>query len=188
MGSWNAAHSVPNSDGRPWWQFLGCAATWLLAWRNDFGARPPTEVDPGIWIGGVPSRRRWAALRSAGVRAVVALTGEFAPPLWLRGASGLLWLPIKNCEAPSDRQLAVAAAFLNDASTHGMSVLIYCGAGSGRAPTLWVGWRIVRGEAASVALARIRAARPAASPTPCQSDALERWASGGAPSPPQVDA
>src|SRR6266516_967056 len=78
---------------------IGVSLPILRAWRlsrlavcNDSAARRPTLVEPGIWIGGIPSQRRWRELRAAGVTAAVCLLMEEPPPRWTADVEQLLWL------------------------------------------------------------------------------------------------
>ena len=171
MSLFSAAHeiavSLPTLSG---WRLS------LRAVRNDLGSYRPTRVEPGIWIGGVPSRRRWRELRGAGVTAAVCLLREGPPPRWTGSGEQLLWLPVTDEHAPSQQQLATGCAFLDAAREQGRTVFIFCRAGVGRAPTLYLAWRARSGvETLDAAIARLRAARPGLSLTPRQLTALRSW-------------
>ncbi len=156
---------------RNWWVY------WL-ALANESPARQPVEVEQGLWVGGIPLRRRWRQLQVAGVGRVVTLVGETAPVPWLASAESLLWLPVRDNQPPTMDQLRVGCAFL-DAGLNGgggPATLISCGAGIGRAATLYLAWRIATtGEPLQEALAALRRKRPIADPTPRQLETLRQW-------------
>ena len=150
---------------------------WLrwLTWRNETPERRPSDMGQGVWVGGIPSRRRWEALQEQGVTSAVGLTAELAPPPWLRTASRVLWLPVPDRRAPSDQQLQSAIDVTNEVVGRREGILFYCGAGLGRAPTLWAAWRLSNGGLLEDALASLKTARSVADPTPEQREALSRW-------------
>ena len=151
-------------------------AGWLRI-RNDLRGNRPTEVESGCWIGGMPSRRRWRELEAAGVTHVVSLVGEASPPTWLASAATVLWLPVCDRAAPTLAQLRAGIEFLDAARVANGRVLVCCGAGLGRAPTLYAAWLLARqGLTPTAALDRLRERRPIAAPTPRQLAALESWA------------
>jgi Dual specificity phosphatase, catalytic domain len=155
----------------------------VRAWRlsrlaacNDGAARRPTLVEPGIWLGGIPSRRRWRALRDAGVTDAVCLVEEGPPPRWMSSAEQLLWLPVVDNHAPNREQLAAGCGFLDGAREQGRTVFVFCGAGLGRAPTLYLAWRATRpGETLDAAMARLHTARSGLRITGRQLAALHAW-------------
>jgi len=162
---------------------IGVSLPILRAWRlsrlaacNDSAARRPTLVEPGIWIGGIPSRRRWRELRAAGVTAAVCLLREEPPPRWTADVEHLLWLPVVDNHAPNQGQLAAGCCFLDAAREQGRTIFVFCGAGMGRAPTLYLAWRARRAEEAlDVEIARLRAARSVLRLTAGQLAALHSW-------------
>ena len=153
--------------------------TWRVYWLgrgNESPRRQPTAVENGLWVGGVPLPRRWRELQVAGVSRVVTLLGEAAPPPWLDSAEALLWLPVRDNYPPTMDQLRVGCRFLDAGRNSGLGTLISCGAGIGRAATLYLAWRIsTTGEALDVALAALRSRRSIADPTPRQMDSLRQW-------------
>ena len=147
-----------------------------LAGDNDGVARRPTLVEPGIWVGGIPSRRCWRELREAGVTAAVCLLQEGPPPRWMTSLEQLLWLPVLDNHAPNHEQLAAGCCFLDAAREHGRTALVFCGAGMGRAPTLYLAWRARRvGETLNAAIERLRSARSVLRLTTRQVGALQSW-------------
>lgn len=151
---------------------------WLasLRVRNDYGVRRAVEVEAGVWLGGAPTRRRWAALRAAGVRRVLCLQVERPPLPWLADAEASLWLPVRDRRAPTVAQLWEGCAFLDAALREGRAVLICCAAGMGRAPTMYVAWRMSHGMSLEEALRVVQRVRVVADPTPRQLSALRQWA------------
>jgi len=154
---------------RAWWVF------WL-GLKNESPRRRPTEMEDGVWVGGVPLPRRWRVLQAAGVTRVVTLLGEASPAPWLRSAESLLWLPVPDNHAPTMEQLRRGCAFLDSArSSDGPATLISCGAGIGRASTLYLAWRMATGTPLERALDALRRRRPVVSPTRRQLDCLHQW-------------
>jgi hypothetical protein len=148
-----------------------------LAWRNELPWRRPTNVEEGIWVGGVPTVLRWRWLRARGVSRFVSLLGEVAPPAWLAGADDALWLRVPDRNAPSVEDLRHAMQFLDESRSLGAGVLVFCGSGVGRAPTAYVAWCVRRGAEPSAALRHLQSIRPITSPTTLQRTALAGWAS-----------
>lgn len=127
-------------------------------------------------MGGLPLPGRWRALQLAGVRRVVTLVGEAAPVPWLRSAESLLWLPVRDNHPPTMDQLRIGCAFLDAARSGGPATLISCGAGIGRATTLYLAWRIATtGEPLQRALDALRQLRPVTAPTRRQLESLRQW-------------
>jgi len=150
--------------------------TWLRV-RNEWAGNRPTEVESGCWIGAVPSQRRWRALEAAGVTHMVSLVGESSPPSWLASAAAVLWLPVSDRAGPALAQLRAGVEFLDAARAANRRVLVFCGSGSGRAPTLYAAWLIARdGVTPAAAIERLHDRRAIVAPTPRQLAALESWA------------
>jgi hypothetical protein len=148
-----------------------------LSMRNERGGNRPTEVESGCWIGGVPSRRYWRELEAAGVTHVVSLVGEAPPPAWL-AAAAVLWLPVRDRAGPTWAQLRAGVDFLDAARASSRRVFVFCGTGSGRAPTLYAAWLVARdGGTPAAAVKALHERRPRTAPTLRQMAALESWAS-----------
>jgi len=137
---------------------------WLgrLRAANEAPDRRPTEVEPGLFVGGVTH--------------VLSLLAEAAPDPWLADAEAILWLPVPDRHPPSPDQLRAGCAFLDAARARGSGVFIYCGSGMGRAPTMYLAWyaRVQRLDVAA-AVNAVQQVRRIAGPTPSQREALERW-------------
>ena len=101
---------------------------------------------------------------------------EEPPPRWTADVEQLLWLPVVDNHAPNLGQLAAGCCFLDAAREQGRTIFVYCGAGMGRAPTLYLAWRARRaGETLDEEIARLRAARPVLRLTAGQLAALHSW-------------
>src|SRR6266516_3640605 len=86
-------------------------------------------------------------------------------------AAWAAWLRVRN-----ERRGGVA--FLEAARAARCGVLVCCGSGSGRAPTLYAAWLVARGGITLPhAVDTLRSRRPLVAPTPRQMAALESWAS-----------
>jgi protein-tyrosine phosphatase len=98
------------------------------------------------------------------------------PAWWPLGADEILWVPVVDGSAPTVSQLVEAVDFIDRAVAAGAGVLIYCGAGIGRAPTAYAAWH-VRTTASSpeMVLGELQRARPIASPTREQESRLLEW-------------
>jgi dual specificity protein phosphatase-like protein len=154
---------------RAWWVY------WL-GLSNEAPSRLPTEVEDGVWVGGIPLPGRWRALQAAGVTRVVTLLGEASPAPWLRSAESLLWLPVRDNHPPTMDQLRRGCAFLDSGRSDGPATLISCGAGIGRASTLYLAWRMATtGEPLREALDALRRRRPVVAPTARQLESLGQW-------------
>jgi len=129
-----------------------------------------------VFVGGMPSVGRWRLLSDSGVKRVVWLLSETPPDVWLAETESLLWLPIPDLHAPSVRQLEVGCAFLDAARRDRVSVLICCGAGAGRAPTVYIAWWLSKdGGSLEEGINAIKRVRPLADPTPAQRELLRQW-------------
>ena len=161
----------------PWRGAPGVRTLWLqwVAWRNEAPARQPTEIDKGLWIGGVASPERWRTLQGAGVAAVLTLAREFSPPAWYRTAARLLWLPVCDGACPSSSQFGAGCDFLDSCRAVGLAVFVSCGAGIGRAPTLYAAWRARYGMTVADTLRTVRDLRPITNPTANQLAGLNTW-------------
>ncbi|HWC73090.1 MAG TPA: dual specificity protein phosphatase [Gemmatimonadales bacterium] len=159
-------------------QVVRDAYAWRLRLHNMLIGNRPTEVEPGGWISGVPSQSTWRTLETAGVTHVVSLLGEHTPPRWLESAASVLWLPVRDRKAPTLSQLRAGVEFLEAARAAGHRVLVFCGTGSGRAPTMYAAWLLARdGGTPHQVIEALHARRAVVLPTPKQLAALEAWTS-----------
>jgi protein-tyrosine phosphatase len=111
------------------------------------------------------------------VRTVIALTTEVPPPAWVRTAPDVHWLPVPDYHSPTVAQFREACTVLDTAVSAKRAAFIYCGAGKGRAPTVYAAWLIWRGAAVAEALARLRKVRRVAKHTAEQLATLAEWSS-----------
>jgi len=149
---------------------------WSLALRNELPWRRPTMVEAGIWVGGVPTLRRWRWLRGHGVSRFISLFGEVLPPAWLADAEDGLWLKVPDRSAPSTEDIERACHFIDESRSRGAGVYVFCGSGMGRAPTAYLAWQVRGGIDVGPALARLQELRSVVSPTAIQREALVAWA------------
>ena len=130
----------------------------LLYYRRQ--CRAWDEVVPGVWIGRVLGEAEAAVAVRAGVTAVLDLTGEFseaAPFLGVR----YLNLPILDLTAPTQDQLALAAAFIAGHQPQGI-VYVHCKIGYWRSAAAVGAYLLATQQAGTVAevLERLAAIRP----------------------------
>ena len=163
---------------RGWRALPGVSSLWFAALRhrNNLPHRRPSLVQPGIFLGGLPSHGRWQQLRAKGVTRAISLISEAPLDSWMSDAERVLRLPVPDTHAPSQEQMVEGCAFLDAARAAGAGVFVFCGSGIGRAPTLYLAWWM-RWQDTSVALAllHLRRVRPVATLTRAQHDALARW-------------
>lgn len=166
------------SDARSWlvpsWQ----DAVWVhwLAWRNELPWRRPTRVEEGLWLGGVPTERRWRWLRARGVSRFLSVLGEAPPPAWLDDADDGLWLRVPDRNAPTADDLRRAVTFIDNSLSDQHTLFVFCGSGIGRAPTVYLGWRVPSAVELEPAIERLQGLRSIASLTSAQRAALHSWA------------
>jgi predicted protein tyrosine phosphatase len=156
--------------------FLRALRLARLRTANDMPDRRPTEVEPGVFVGGIATRARWEALRAAGVTHVLSLLTTRPPDPWFAGAKAILWLPVPDYHPPTQEQLRAGCAFLDAARARGSGIFIHCRMGVGRGPTVYLAWRARLGQLdVATALKAVQQARPIVSLTVSQREALERW-------------
>jgi hypothetical protein len=126
-------------------------------WRGDDA---PTQVAPGLWVGG-----RIAGPLPPGVTHVVDLVAEYPEPRAVRTLPGYRGLPTLDGGFPPN--VDALLTLVDELATARGGVLVHCDSGRGRAPTLAAAVLIARGEAHDVdaAIERVRRARPVAHPT-----------------------
>jgi hypothetical protein len=153
-------------DGRWSWRTLPVLpylvafriACLLMRWWR--GGDAPTEVAPGLWVGG-----RIAGPLPPGVGHVVDLVAEYPEAHGIRTRPGYRGLPTLDGGFPP--RLDEFLVLVDELATARGGVLVHCDSGRGRAPTLAAAVLIARGEAHDVdgAIDRVRRARPVAHPT-----------------------
>ncbi len=129
------------------------------------------RVTSTLYVGGQIRRRGWAALRQAGVTAVVNMRTEHDDR-----AAGVpipedsyLHLPTVDDTPVSLDDLRRGADWIAARIAAGGAVYVHCAAGSGRAPSMGAAYLIAhQGMTADEALATIRRVRPFIMPLPKQ--------------------
>ncbi len=106
-----------------------------------------------------------------GIRADISLEGKKIDQPF--GAKYYLWLPTKDHIAPTQQQLSVGVAHINDLVKNKISVYIHCQRGHGRAPTLVAAYLISKGMGVKEAISYIKKRRKKIHPNKKQIRALE---------------
>jgi hypothetical protein len=132
----------------------------VMAWSR--GTDRPTQVAPGLWVGG----RIGAGTLPPGVTTVVDLVAEYGAARAVRGLAGYRSLPVLDGGFPANLDETVALVCEVAAIETG-DVLVHCDSGRGRAPTFAAAILVARGLAtdADDALALLRTRRPVVAPT-----------------------
>jgi len=152
-------------DGRVPLASMIVLAPWLVAQYASlvyYRYRAPawSVVAPRVWIGRQLREQEANEAVTAGVKAVVDLTGEFSETRAFR-ALPYLNLPVLDLTAPSPDDLHAAIEFIN-AHRHEGVVYVHCKIGYSRSAAVVASWLMDGGLAATAgeAITRIRAARP----------------------------
>jgi hypothetical protein len=129
-------------------------------------------VARGVWIGRRLSDAEAEAAVRAGVSAVVDLSGEFSEARPFLQVD-YRHLPVLDLTAPTQFQLAEAAAFIEEQANKGI-VYVHCKIGYSRSAAAVGAWLLASGRAANAAdaISQMRAARPAIVIRPEIQDAL----------------
>lgn len=161
------------ADGR-----MPAPAFWLLlpylagAWINSrlwTRRRPaPSEIDGGLLLGRIPTRRERRAARS-----LVDLAAEL--PVDREGVAYRA-APMLDLLPPTVEQIDDAVAAV-DALAAERPTLLFCALGYARSATVAAAWLLASGRAAGVdeALAAVRRARPEVALRPADQRRLEEW-------------
>ena len=89
------------------------------------------------------------------------------------GVDYYLWLPTKDHQAPTLKQLEVGVAFLQKLVSQKVKCYVHCQQGHGRAPTLVAAYLVSEGMSADKAFDFIKKKRPDAHPNPKQISAVK---------------
>ena len=108
-----------------------------------------------------------------GVRADISLREKHIDSPF--GVNYFLWLPTKDKQAPTQKQLLVGATTIDVLVQQKVNVYVHCKAGHGRSPTLVAAYFILKGKTALQAVAAVRKQRPGIHPTARQAKALRRF-------------
>jgi protein-tyrosine phosphatase len=114
------------------------------------------------------------ALLNKGVKADISLEAERIDAPW--GVSYFLWLPVKDHTVPSQQQLKIGAASIDELVKNNIKTYIHCKNGHGRAPSLVAAYLITKGKTVKEAIASIKKKRPSIHPNPKQINALKQFA------------
>jgi predicted protein tyrosine phosphatase len=146
-------------------------------------------IEPGFAIGSRPYRPERAEIAAAGVDAVVALhePAEGEASAWQELGVEFEVVPTPDWVAIPRACFTAAVDAVLRRRAAGQGVLLHCLAGVNRAPTVAAAVLCRRdGVSVGEALARVRAARPAAAPTPEQVASLRAWLRTGPDQPSDV--
>lgn len=75
------------------------------------------------------------------------------------GITFFLWLPVKNCQAPTQEQLRIGTVFISELIKLKKKVYVHCQNGHGRAPTLVAAYLISQGMEVEKAIEFIKSKR-----------------------------
>jgi predicted protein tyrosine phosphatase len=132
-------------------------------------------VAPGLAVGAAYPMEAAARLAAEhGIARVVDVRVEQCDDEEVLRVHGirLLHLPTCDTRAISQRMLRDGVAFVSEGIDAGEKVLVHCQYGIGRSALLALCTLVARGEAPLDALERLKRARPVASPSPEQLEAL----------------
>lgn len=116
-------------------------------------------------------------LHAAGIRAVVSLLNlPGDAPVYESAGFSFVCLPVLDGGVPTPEQAREFIRFVNEQLVADRPVAVHCEAGLGRTGTLLAAYLISRGESASAAIERVRAAERAAVETVGQIQFLEQYA------------
>jgi len=143
----------------------GNAFDWLLA--DQLGAC----VNPSVAAGAA------GELRQRRIGLLINLHERPDPPALLDELRAqTIHLPVQNSDAPTQEQLDLGVAAIDDALRQGVRVAVHCGAGLGRAGTLLAAYLVSCGSAPDDAIDKVRSVRPGSIETQEQEDAVHRFA------------
>jgi protein-tyrosine phosphatase/membrane-associated phospholipid phosphatase len=132
---------------------------WVSAQLQNRGTAPLREVAPGLYLGRRPAATDAAALREAGITAVLDLTAEFSrAPV----TAGLKYLGVSMLDlaAPTVAQLQRAAWLINEERAAGGRVLVHCALGLSRSACAAAAAEVMQGVPLEHALEGLLAAQP----------------------------
>jgi membrane-associated phospholipid phosphatase len=132
---------------------------WFSAHLHNRGSTAFVEVGEGVYLGRLPGGGDQAALREAGITAVLDLTAEFPRASATQGLT-YLNLPVLDLTAPTVAQLKRAAVFINAGRAAGGRVLVHCALGLSRSACAVLAAEVVRGRPLAPALEQLRGAQP----------------------------
>jgi atypical dual specificity phosphatase len=119
---------------------------WLIKSKLAGCGRPETETE-------------LRELRSAGVKAIISLTGTPLNPESL-DRLGFDYLHSHMSGAPSAVQLSEIIEFIDAKNAESKPVLVHCGEGKGRTGTVLAAYLVSKGATADEAIERVKQLRP----------------------------
>lgn len=162
-------HAVPPDAGISWMRHY--AAT---QWRRVFGLNI-SRVNSLLYVGGQFRADQWPQLHALGIRAVLSLQAEHEDAFVGHPPERTLRLLVPDFHSPTIDQLHEAVSFVRAAHTDGLTTLVHCHAGVGRAPLTAAAYLVAEGETHTTALERLRRARPIIGLNQPQLDRLAEW-------------
>lgn len=91
------------------------------------------------------------------------------------GVKYYLWLPVKDHNAPTQKQLEVGVNLIENLVKNNIKVYIHCQRGHARSATLLAAYLIKKGMTPKEAIAFIKKRRPVIHPNSAQRNALEKF-------------
>lgn len=135
-------------------------------------------VTPQLMVGAFIDADDWTVLFRQGVRVVVSLQGERHDEAVFGELQplGYLRLPTPDFTPPTEAQLRMGAAFIDEAIKAGEKVLVHCHAGVGRSTMQCAAYLILTGMDLDEAWNTIKNNRPQATWNDQQQAAMEHFA------------
>jgi len=129
----------------------------INAWLWTHRQPAASQLQPGIWLGRVPSAREW---RYAGCPRLLSLCAELQLPAEARADARCL--PLLDLVVPPPALLSRAAGLLQQQARQGEGVWICCALGYSRSAAAVVSWLCATGQARNTdhAQAMVRSVRP----------------------------
>lgn len=153
-----------------WWVIPGTLAGMPMPFIH-----PDRRMAGGAALDAFPDEM--PVLHAAGIRAVVSLLNlPGDAPVYESAGFSFLCLPVPDGGTPTPEQAGEFIRFVNEQLVADRPVAVHCEAGLGRTGTLLAAYLISRGESASTAIERVRAAEGAAVETAGQIRFLEQYA------------
>lgn len=126
-------------------------------------------VTPYLLLGAWPRTDDLAALRAAGVGAILSLRDGAEPARRYRqDRLAFLQVPIRDFAGPTPAQLDACCGFIDAQREAGRAVLVHCALGVGRSASVVLAYLMRDGLPLGEAMALLREKRPCVSPSAAQ--------------------